>query len=103
MELVSATLRPAFRRCAIVEITRGKLTIRSGIDEAIIHDFERKLDKPDDRTVKALQVTLEELGAVFIDDNGGGIGVRLKFTESEAKRIARMEGEGGIVANDRVP
>lgn len=103
LELVSATLRPAFRRCAIVEITRGKLTIRSGIDEAIIHDFERKLDKPDDRTVKALQVTLEELGAVFIDDNGGGIGVRLKFTESEAKRIARMEGEGGIVANDRVP
>lgn len=88
---------------ALVEITRGKLTIRSGIDETVIHDFERKLDKPDGVTIKALQVALEELGAVFIDENGGGIGVRLKFTESEAKRIARLEGEGGIVANDRVP
>ncbi|MGE0503522.1 MAG: XRE family transcriptional regulator [Rhizobiaceae bacterium] len=88
---------------ALVEITRGKLCIRSGIDETVIQDFERKLDKPDDRTIDALKTALEELGAVFIDENGGGIGVRLKFTESEAKRIARLEGEGGIVANDRVP
>lgn len=88
---------------ALVEITRGKLSIRSGIDEAVIHDFERKLDKPDDRTIAAIQTSLEELGAVFIDENGGGIGVRRKFTEAEAERIARLEGEGGIVANDRVP
>lgn len=88
---------------ALVEITRGKLYIRSGIDETAIQDFERKLDKPDDRTIDALKTALQELGAVFIDENGGGIGVRLKFTESEAKRIARLEGEGGIVANDRVP
>lgn len=88
---------------ALVEITRGKLTIRSGIDEAVIRDFEHNLDKPDDKTIAALQSALEELGAVFIEENGGGIGVRRKFTESEAKRIARMEGEGGIVANDRVP
>lgn len=88
---------------ALIEITRGKLSIRSGIDEAVIHDFERKLDKPDDKAIEALQVALEEFGAVFIEENGGGIGVRRKFTESEAKRIALMEGEGGIVANDRVP
>lgn len=69
----------------------------------MIHDFERKLDKLDDKAIEALQVALEELGALFIEENGGGIGVRRKFTESEAKRIARMEGEGGIVANDRVP
>lgn len=88
---------------ALVEITRDKLSIRSGIDEAFIHDFERRLQEPDDKTIQALQSALEELGAVFIDENGGGIGVRRKFTESEAKRIARLEGEGGIVANDRVP
>ena len=88
---------------ALVEITRGKLSIRSGIDEVVIQDFERQLDVPDDRTIAALQAELEVLGAVFIEENGGGIGVRLKFTESEAKRIARLEDEGGIVANDRVP
>ena len=54
-------------------------------------------------TITALKSALETLGAVFIEENGGGIGVRLKFTESEAKRIARLEAEGGVVASDRVP
>ena len=88
---------------ALVEVTREKLSLRSGVNEAVIQDFERKLDRPDDKTIEALQAALEELGAVFIVENGGGIGVRLKFTGAEARQIARLEGEGGIVANDRVP
>jgi len=88
---------------ALVEVTRGKLALRSGVDEAVIHDFERKIDKPEDRTIEALQAALEELGAVFLAENGGGIGVRLKFTAAEARQIARLEGEGGMVASDRVP
>lgn len=88
---------------ALVEVTREKLSLRSGVDATVIHDFERKIDKPDDREIQALQAALEELGAVFIPENGGGIGVRLKFTGAEARQIARLEGEGGIVANDRVP
>lgn len=88
---------------ALVQVTREKLSFRSGVDGAVIHNFERMLDKPDEKTVKALQGALEELGAVFLVENGGGIGVRLKFTAAEARQIARLEGEGGIVANDRVP
>jgi hypothetical protein len=88
---------------ALVEITRAKLASRSAVDEAVIEQFERKLGEPEPETITALKSTLETLGAVFIDENGGGIGVRLKFTESEAKRIARLEGEGGVVASDRVP
>lgn len=88
---------------ALVEITRAKLASRSGVDEAAIEQFERKLGEPEPETITALKSTLETLGAVFIAENGGGIGVRLKFTESEAKRIARQENEGGVVANDRVP
>ena len=88
---------------ALVEVTRGKLSIRSGVDEAVIEAFERKLEKPEPDAIAALQTALELLGAVFIEENGGGIGVRLKFTQSEAKRIARLESEGGIVASDRVP
>lgn len=88
---------------ALVEVTRAKLSLRSGVNEAVIQDFERKLDRPDDKTIMALQAALEELGAVFIAENGGGIGGRLKFTGAEARQIARLEGEGGIVANDRVP
>lgn len=88
---------------ALVEVTRNKLSIRSGIEEAVIEAFERKLQLPEPDAIAALQEALVSLGAVFIDENGGGIGVRLKFTESEAKRIARLESEGGIVASDSVP
>ena len=88
---------------ALVEVTRAKLSLRSGVDEGVIHDFERRIDNPDIRTIAALQAVLEEFGAVFIEENGGGIGVRLKFTAAEARQIARLEGEGGIVANDRGP
>jgi hypothetical protein len=88
---------------ALVEITRAKLASRSAVDEIVIEQFERKLEEPESETITALKSALETLGAVFIKENGGGIGVRLKFTESEAKRIARLEGEGGVVASDRVP
>lgn len=88
---------------ALVEITRAKLAKRSGVDEALIERFERELQDPGQPAVAALGKALEELGAVFIPENGGGIGVRLKFSSSEAKRIAQLEGEGGIVASDRVP
>ena len=88
---------------ALVEVSRGKLAIRSGVDEAVIEGFERRLQKPEPGAITAVQAALESLGAVFIEENGGGIGVRLKFTQSESKRIARLESEGGIVASDRVP
>lgn len=88
---------------ALVEVTRTKLAFRSGVDESIIEEFERMIDEPTPEVVATLEEALQELGAVFIEENGGGKGVRLKFTDSEAKRIARLEGEGGIVASDRVP
>ena len=61
------------------------------------------IDEPGSEAVAALEGAMQGLGAVFIEENGGGIGVRLKFTGSEAKRIARMEAEGGITSTDRVP
>ncbi|MHB2266597.1 XRE family transcriptional regulator [Aliihoeflea sp. PC F10.4] len=88
---------------ALVEISREKLARLSGIDEAVIEAFERRISEPDSATVATLQSTLEKLGAVFIPEDSRGAGVRLKFTVSERKRIARLEGEGGIVAHDDVP
>lgn len=88
---------------ALVEITRPKLASRSKVDEGLIERFERKIEEPEPAVIEVIEKALEELGAIFIEENGGGIGVRLKFTESEAKRIARLESEGGNVANDRVP
>lgn len=88
---------------ALVEISRAKLSRRSGVSVPIIEKFERKAGRPTDDEVGAIVRALEELGAVFIAENGGGVGVRLKFANADARQIARLEGEGGIVASDRVP
>lgn len=88
---------------ALVEISRPKLARRAGVAEATIERFEHRVALPGADEIEAIEGALEDLGAIFIAENGGGIGVRLKFNSSEARQIARLEGEGGIVANDRVP
>ncbi|HUH86851.1 MAG TPA: helix-turn-helix transcriptional regulator [Pusillimonas sp.] len=88
---------------ALVEITIGKLASRSGIDRRAIEKFEQKLDEPTQEEVRTLRESLEDLGAVFIDENGGGAGVRLKFTRSDTKQISRMVNEGGMPGMDTVP
>jgi len=89
---------------ALVEVSRTLLASRSKVDELIIEQFERKIELPGPTALASIRKSLEELGAVFIpDESAGGMGVRLKFSQSETKRISRLEGEGGIVANDDVP
>lgn len=89
---------------ALVEYSRDRLALSSGIDGEIIEMFERRLDNAAHTDIAALQSALEKAGAVFIPDSeSGGIGVRLKFNMSETRRIATLESEGGIVAHDDVP
>lgn len=88
---------------ALVELTREQLAGQCGLDADAIKAFERGLADLDDAGRRRLQSSLEAAGAVFIPENGGGAGVRLKFTRSETKRIATLEGEGGIAADDDVP
>jgi hypothetical protein len=88
---------------ALVEWTRDKLAGNSKVDSLVIEEFERRISLPDDETRNALQTTLEDAGAVFIEENGGGVGVRLKLNRSEVRRIGVLENEGGIVGTDAVP
>jgi hypothetical protein len=52
--------------------------------------------------VTAIRGALEAAGIQFIPENGGGAGVRLKFTRGEVKAIDVLENEGGIVGDDDV-
>jgi hypothetical protein len=88
---------------ALVEWTRDKLSGNSGVDALIIEEFERRISLPGQDVCDTLQTALENAGAVFIAENGGGIGVRLKLNRSEVKRIGVLENEGGIVGIDAVP
>lgn len=87
---------------ALVELTREQLADTCGLDAEAIGAFERGVGELDPAQAAALAASLEAAGAVFIPENGGGAGVRLKFTRSEARRIATLESEGGIVAEDDV-
>lgn len=88
---------------ALTEISRDRLATASGVDAKIIEHFERLLDKPEDAVIDKLQDALEGLGAVFIPEDTRGVGVRLKFTASETRRLSTLESEGGIVRSDDVP
>lgn len=88
---------------ALVEVNRAKIAKRSCVPVPVISSFEEKAVRPSDEQLNAIVAALEELGAVFLAEDTQGVGVRLKFTEADARQIARMEGEGGIIASDRVP
>ncbi|MEY2854363.1 MAG: hypothetical protein RL030_1495, partial [Pseudomonadota bacterium] len=45
---------------------------------------------------------LEEGGAVFIPENGGGVGVRLKYAKRDVRAVNKWEGEGGPAGDDDV-
>ncbi|KQV33332.1 MULTISPECIES: hypothetical protein [unclassified Rhizobium] len=88
---------------ALSELSLETLARLAKIDADVIDAFESKLSEPDAETISLLETTLEAAGVVFLPENGAGAGVRLKFNRSETRRIAILEGEGGIVGNDDVP
>jgi hypothetical protein len=98
--LTSAQCRAAR---ALTDISRATLSEMSGIEEADIRDFERKLAEPAVEMRSRLRQALETHGAIFLaDDSHGGQGVRLKFSAAEAARIERLENEGGPTGEDDV-
>lgn len=88
---------------ALVEWPRGHVAGLTGISEAALLEFEAgRSDLPEDEKA-ALQLKLEEGGAVFLpESDSGGIGVRLRFTAKEVRALNRMENEGGPVGMDDV-
>jgi hypothetical protein len=52
--------------------------------------------------ISAVVSALIDAGIVFIPENGGGVGVRMKFNRREVKAIDVLENEGGAVGEDDV-
>jgi transcriptional regulator with XRE-family HTH domain len=85
---------------ALIEWSPERLAQSSGIDLRAIADFESRFHDPDDATKRRLRQAFEDAGVVFISENGGGAGVRLKFNRREVRAINRWEGEGGTTGED---
>ncbi len=87
---------------ALVECSREQVAAESGVSVDTIRQFELGLDDPGAAVRDRLQAALERSGAVFIPENGAGVGVQLKFRRQDVKQIRRMENEGGPVGDDDV-
>jgi hypothetical protein len=87
---------------ALIEWSQAQLSQSASIDLQTIADFERRFRAPDETTRRRLRAALEAAGVVFISDEGGGAGVRLKFSRDEVWEVNRWEDEGGKAAEDDI-
>jgi hypothetical protein len=87
---------------ALIEWSVDDLSQSSKVVTKTIEDFELRYRWPSDSDKRLIRVALEEGGVVFIPEDGGGAGVRLKFNRREVRAINRWEGEGGTVGEDDI-
>jgi len=87
---------------ALIEWSRAQLSQSAAIDIQTVTDFERRVRSADETTRRRLRATLEAAGVMFISENGGGAGVRLKFSREEVWEVNRWEDEGGVTGEDDI-
>ena len=63
---------------ALLEMTQPELARAAGLGLSTIVDFEKRRRHVPDATIQAMRKALEDAGIHFIDENGGGPGVRLR-------------------------
>ena len=62
---------------ALVAMSQERLAEAAGVAKRTIASFEKEDRQPYAKTIDALVSALEAAGVEFIDENGGGAGVRL--------------------------
>ena len=63
---------------ALLNLEQADVADRAGVARATLIDFEKGQRVPRETTVSAIRAALEAAGVVFLSENGGGPGVRLK-------------------------
>jgi DNA-binding XRE family transcriptional regulator len=64
---------------ALLDIDQAALARRAAVSRDTVADFEASIRHPNENTLTAIRIALEEAGVVFIEkDREGGSGVRLR-------------------------
>jgi transcriptional regulator with XRE-family HTH domain len=73
-------LTPAQCRAArgLLDLTQSELADGARLGLSTIVDFERSRRQISDDAIGAIRRALEKFGIDFIDENGGGVGLRLR-------------------------
>lgn len=91
-------MKPAQCRAgrALLGWSQDELSARSKVAKATIANFEAENCLPYERTLQDLVTAMEAAGVQFIQENGGGVGVRLKNAVASIERIVNMDSFDGI-------
>jgi transcriptional regulator with XRE-family HTH domain len=73
---------------ALLDMTQPELARRAQVGLSTVVDFERERRSVSPEAVRKMQQALETSGIEFIDENGGGLGVRFR---KRAKQISRTK------------
>ena len=66
--------------------SQQNLADRAGVGIMTIHQFEKEGTQPRRATLEVVKRAFENAGVEFIDENGGGPGVRLKKAKRETRK-----------------
>jgi transcriptional regulator with XRE-family HTH domain len=85
MSTENVEMRPAQCRAAraLLNITQPELAKLAGLGLSTVVDFEKERRQVSLAAVETIQRALRRAGIEFIDENGGGLGVRLRKRQHE--------------------
>jgi transcriptional regulator with XRE-family HTH domain len=71
---------------ALIEWSQQDLANHAAVGVVTVHQLEAGLSQPRHATLDVIRRALEAAGVEFIDENGGGPGVRLRKRSPEQSR-----------------
>jgi transcriptional regulator with XRE-family HTH domain len=72
----------------LLDWTQQELADRAGLGIVTVRQFEAGLNEPRRATLEVIRRALETAGVEFIDENGGGPGLRLRKSQRGRKSKA---------------
>ena len=66
---------------ALKSITQPDLALAASVGISTVVDFEKERRKVAQPSIDAMESALTALGVIFIPENGGGAGVRIRKTD----------------------
>jgi transcriptional regulator with XRE-family HTH domain len=70
---------------ALLEWSQQDLAKTAGVGVVTVHQLEAGTSEPRRATLEAIRRTFQTAGVEFIDENGGGAGVRLRKPSAKRK------------------
>jgi transcriptional regulator with XRE-family HTH domain len=91
MSSPGAPITPAQCRAARAFLgwNQRELAEKAGVGPVAVNQFETGISEPRRATLEVIRLAFERAGVVFIDENGGGAGLRLRRKSKRQPRSSQ--------------